>query len=148
MVDWDFTAQVTGSNATASPSALTDITGLSYAAAANSLYEVEAFLIVSSSDANGCKYTIAYSAAGATGGVEYMCQTSSKSAGVYSVSAVGTASTQAFLSLGGSTKCAILIRSIVAIGANTGNITVQHSKLVTGTATAYIGSVMKVRKSG
>lgn len=143
---WNAIQQVSGSDASTTNATATDVTGLTFAALASSTYEIQAFLIASSSDANGCKYAVAFSAAGAVGSVALRCQTSSKTSGSANYMDLGTLSSTAFLTLGGSTKCGIFLFATVITGVNPGNITVQHAKVTAGTSSIYIGSVMKVRK--
>lgn len=58
--------RVTGSNVTTTGQSLVDITGLSAALLANSVYEFEASLSVASSSTAGNGYGVNFSAAGAT----------------------------------------------------------------------------------
>ncbi len=49
-----------------------------------------------------------------------------------------------FLTLAGDGV--ILIKGIVSTGVNAGNFSVQHAKVVSGTATCYINSFLKVER--
>src|SRR5438270_3682689 len=63
--EWTF-SQVTGSDATTTSTTGANITGLTFAAAATTTYEIEAVLYVSTTaDVTGTKYYIAHSGSGA-----------------------------------------------------------------------------------
>lgn len=135
------TSQVSGSNFTTTSATLVDVTGLTFAASANTKYEVNVLLACQSSDANGLKVAIAFSAAGATGAFNSLGAVSggaSTSGNVF-----GTADPIAYLNFA-NTTATVEIRAIVVVGANTGNITTQVLKVSAGTATVYIGSRMTV----
>ncbi len=141
---WNTLAQVATSDFTTTSATLVDITGLTFAAATNSLYEIEASLKAQSSDTNGMKFTVAYSAAAATGAILYLGPAASTTfTGV--TSALGTAEATALVTTA-TTDAIIFIKAVITTGANAGNITVQVQKVTAGTATIYVGSIMKIRK--
>ncbi len=141
---WDATYQVTGSDfTTTGTGSLQDITGLSFMASANSLYEIEILLIGHSSDPSGVTISTAFSGIGATGVFQAMGGTGS-----------GTQVDGNLLGVSGNipywnfsnTNSTIWIQAGVITGANTGNITSQIRKVSASTATVLIGSVLKVKK--
>jgi len=140
--DFYTTVRVSGSNATTTGQALVNITGLSIPLAANTTYEFEATLSVQSSSSAGTEYGVQFSAAGAT--VESQCTGTllATSAQTVRVSALNTA-TAAFLTSGATGG--ILIKGVIAVGANAGNLTIQHLKVTSGTSTVFINSYLKAR---
>lgn len=141
---WDTIYHVTGSDfTTTNTSGADDITGLSHAASANSVYEVEAVLVGQSSTTAGVKFGVGFSAAAATG--EFHVASNSGTA-------TAAQSAQALNGVIGSSWTTANSDSIarytamIRTGVNTGNITIQLGKITSGTATVFIGSVMKVKK--
>lgn len=138
-------AQVTGSNATTTGQALTNITGLSVALTTNAVYEFEAVMTGSTTAVTtGTGYGVQYSVAG--GAVEAFITASSTSTATKTlrISALNT-SAQAFLTTSAQTG-GILIKGRVTTGANAGNLTIQHLKVTSGTSTIFIGSFLKVTR--
>ncbi len=135
--------RVTGSNSTRTAQTLADITGLVAPLIANAVYEFEAVLSVASSGITGNQYGLACSAAGAS--VEAL-MTGTMLAGTQIAVRAGTlgVSVATFLTLAGDGV--ILIKGIVSTGVNAGNFSVQHAKVVSGTATCYINSFLKVER--
>lgn len=136
-------AQVTGSNATTTGQALTDITGLSIALTTNAVYEFEAVMTGSTTAVTtGTGYGVQYSAAGAS--IEALITASSTSTATKTlrISALNT-SAQAFLTSSAQTG-GILIKGRITTGANSGNLTIKHLKVTSGTSTIFIGSFLKV----
>jgi len=136
-------ARVTGSNVTTSSTSLADITGLSVALAANSIYEFEACLSVASSSSAGNKYGVNFSAAGAT--VE------GQESGMNAATGMRTARISALNTAGSvmpvaAADAAVRLHGIVSTGDNAGNLTVQHLKVTSGTATVYVNSFLKVTR--
>lgn len=141
--DWDTLVEVSGSDFNTGNTSLTDITGLTFAAVANTKYEIEGMLLGQCSDTNGCEFAVAFSAAGATGSyMGFAPSTSGTSGG--GVNALGLATPAIWTTA--TTDMHIFIRSIVSVGVNAGNITLQVKKLTAGTVTVRIGSIMKIRK--
>jgi hypothetical protein len=89
-------------------------------------------------------FSVAYSAAGATGFLNYLSGSNTGTAS-YSVSALGAPTAPNYGSAS-STDFGIFIKGIVVTGVNTGNITVQIDNQTSGTATVYIGSRLTVYK--
>jgi hypothetical protein len=141
---WDSTYQVTGSDFSSSSTSLVDITGLSHAASASSLYEVEVVLRFQNSGTNNIQFGIFYSAAGATGTFLFNGNQSATTT-LSQMNALGNASAGAY-GLVATTNFVAIIKGIVVTGANTGNITVQTVHTTSGTTTVYIGSIMKIKK--
>ena len=143
---WDSITAVSGSDATTTGQSLVDITGLSFAAAANSVYEIEAVLrVTTSAVTTGCKYGVQFSAAGAAAQVTYAGSVTSTTGAITSTNALNSADATAFLTTSGMAGT-ITIKGFVTTGANAGNITIQHLKVTSGTSTVRIGSCLKVRK--
>ena len=129
-------ARVTGSNFQTSLTTLVDISGLSVALLANSVYEFEA-LLISGSTTNETKYGMRYSATGASieGGMMACGSTfiSSK------ISAFNTATAV-------STNTVVVIKGIVITGANAGNLIGQVLNYNNGPAIVKVNSFLKVTK--
>ena len=141
-------ARVAGSDATTSSTTLVDITGLSIALEINSVYEITAALsVLSSETVNGNKYGINYSVAGATIEAQVWGYATNTVPVVNErLTAFNTASANSFNRE--ASAHTILIKGIVVTGANAGNLTVQHLKITSGTATCYINSFLAVTKIG
>jgi hypothetical protein len=136
------TTKVSGSNFTTSSTSLVDITGLTFAASANTKYEIDGMLLGQSGSAGGVQFAVSFSAAGATGSyMAFSPSTSSASGG--GVNVIGTATGQNVWTTT-TTDLHTFIKSIVSVGANSGNITVQVKKTTSGSLTVYIGSRMTV----
>lgn len=139
-------ARVSGSNVTTTGQSLVDITGLSVALAANSVYDFEAVLSVGTSAVTtGTRYGVQFSAAGASvectlHGTRVANTTTSER-----ITALNTATATAYLAAT-SIQGAVLIRGILTTGSNAGNLTIQHLKVTSGTSTVYINSFLKVTK--
>ena len=131
------TYKVSGSNFTSTSTSLTNITGLSHAAAINTLYEVDCVLKVQSTDTNMMKFALACSAAGSTGYFSIVADIASMAGNI-----LGSAGANV-VSVATSDRM-IYIKGIVTTVGSTGNITVQVLKNTSGTATVYIGSRMTV----
>ncbi len=138
------TVKVSGSDFTTSSTTLVDITGLTFAAAINTTYEVNALLKLQSTTSNGLKVSVAYSAAGASGQFVLLRSASqSASGGGIDAEVIGTANGSASAT-SANVDYTFPIQCILTTGANTGNITIQVLKISTGTATVYKGSRMTV----
>lgn len=141
-------AAVSGSNATTTGTTLTDITGLSFSCAANTLYEFEGILLVSTSAVTtGTKYGFQYSAAGASGACVFTGATSNTAAGSCSLNTLNSSTSTTYLTSSGQTGF-VYVSGFLQTGANTGNLTLQHLKVTSGTSTVKIGSMLKVRVAG
>jgi hypothetical protein len=136
-------ARVTGSNATTTGTTLTNITGLSVALAANTVYEFYASLSVASSSTAGTKYGVNFSTAGATVEATYIGASSATSTVAGRISALNTA-TGVLMAV--AADGAIHISGVITTGANAGNLTIQHLKVTSGTSTVYINSYLKAVK--
>lgn len=137
---------VSGSNVTTTSQTLVDITGLSFAALANSVYEIEAVLLCTTSAVTtGTKYGVQFSTAGASF-IGLISGTGATTAVVdNSINALNTANATA-LNTTSSATALVIIKGFVTTGVNAGNITIQHLKVTSGTSTVKIGSTLKVRK--
>lgn len=126
---------------------LVDITDLSIALSANSVYQFEVHINASMSAVNtGAKYGIQFSAAGATIEASLIGERNSTTASaIERINAFNTANVNALLTLTSGVG-PIIMRGIVVTGANAGNLTAQHLKVTSGTATALKYSYMKVYK--
>jgi hypothetical protein len=137
-------ARVTGSNATTTSTSLVDVTGLSVALAANSVYEFVANITGNGADANGVKFGVNYSAAGATVEAGIYADVAGTGTRTRRINALNSATAQAFFT--SSNDVAALIQGTITTGVNAGNVTIQHLKVTSGTSTIYIGSYLKVTK--
>jgi len=137
--------RVTGSNATTTGQVLVDVTGLVVPLAANSLYEFEAILSASTSAVTtGTAYGVNFSAAGAQ--IEAIITGSSTSTATKTLR-INAFNTPTTLYLATSNQTGgILIKGTVVTGANAGNLSIQHAKLTSGTATVFIGSPLKATR--
>lgn len=138
-------ARVSGSNATTTGQALTNITGLTLALLANATYEFEAILSANvSADTTGLEVGVQFSAAGAA--VEAIYWGSSTNAADRSgrISALNTA-TAALLTTSAQDGV-VVIRGILTNGANAGNLTIQHLKVTSGTSTIRINSFLRAKR--
>lgn len=137
-------AQVSGSDFTSSSNSLVDITGLTFAAAAHSLYEIDILLSLSQNDVHGVKYAVAFSASGATGEFSNLGNFDQDSGnnGIDFMS-LGNANTFAQAVTQNVDQVAF-IKGFVKTGANAGNITSQILVDTSGTVTVYQGSRMSV----
>jgi len=137
--------RVTGSNATTTGQSLVDITGLSQALLANSIYEFEAVLETSTTAVTtGIGYGVNYSAAGASIESQITGSSTATATKTLRINAFNTAAT-AFLT-GSAQTGGILIKGVIATGANAGNLTIMHRKETSGTSTVFINSFLKVTK--
>lgn len=137
------TIQVSGSNFTTTSATFVDVTGLTFAAAANKLYEVEVCLAGQNSNAGGCNFTIAYSAGGATGTFNIGTTATSVTANFQGQPLGGPPDSAAWTSA--TTDSIAKLYAIVKTSGTTGNITVKALKASSGTLTVYIGSRMTVK---
>ena len=141
---WTAIAQVSGSDATTTSTGATNVTGLTFAAAANKTYEIEAYLIATDSNTNGCLYTTAFSAAGAVGASTARTHAVAKNSPANNFTDLGALGTNTLHQIA-ATKIGVTIVAFVAVGATPGNITIQHAVVTSGTSTISIGSIMKVK---
>lgn len=138
-------AQVTGSNATTTGQALTDVTGLSVALTTNAVYEFEAVMSCQTSAVTtGTAYGVQYSVAGAA--VEASISGASTTTAMKSLRINALNSATALYLAGSAQTGGILIKGRITTGANAGNLTIQHLKLTSGTSTVFIGSFLKVTR--
>ncbi|GEM_PF-5549088 len=134
----DVFARVTGSNFSTHSTSLVNITGLSIALAANSVYEFEAVLI-SGSTTNYAKYSMQCSAAGAAISGFLMSGAATFIAEKISVFNTPTPTTAVKNSV-------VLIKGIVTTGANAGDLIGQVLNYDQGPAVIKINSFLKVTK--
>lgn len=138
-------ARVTGSNATTTGQALVNITGLSVALVINATYEFEAVLSGSvTAVTTGNQYGINYSVAGSTIEAQITGAFTSTASKTERITALNTA-TSAFLTTSAQTG-GIVIKGVIATGANAGNLTISHLKNTSGTSTVFINSFIKVTR--
>ena len=136
-------SRVTGSNVTLTTQALADITGLSAALLANSVYEFEAVLSVQSSSTAGNGYGVNFSAAGATVEAQITGTLAAATQKTLRIAALNTAATP-FVTV--AATGGIVIKGIIVTGANPGNLTIKHLKVTSGTSTVFINSFLKTTK--
>lgn len=137
-------ARISGSDSTTSSTTLVDVTGLSVALLANSVYEFEAKLYVgTSADATGIRYGVNFSAAGATIEGGMIGPNSATVTRDEAIRAFNTSSSNVYLTAT-SQNGYVLITGIVTTTTNAGNLTIQHLKISSGTSTVRIGSHLKI----
>lgn len=140
---WTY-ASVAGSDATTTSTTLVDVTGLSIALLANTVYEIEAVLSIgTSSDTAGLGLGIEFSAAGASVEAGSIGATTTSSSRTFRFNAFNTSSTVLMTTADGDGQA--VIKGRVTVGANAGNLTIQHRKQTSGTSTIFIGSFLKVK---
>lgn len=144
---------VSGSNATRTAQTLGDITGLSFAAAASTTYEIEAFLSVSTTAVTtGVKYGVNSTGIGPgpTQGIIYIGPTT-VSTGLQTMLTSGTninaTASGVFLTTASETG-GVYIHGWVGSGGGSPTISIQHLKVTSGTSTVIIGSFMRYRILG
>jgi hypothetical protein len=138
-------ARVSGSNATTTGQVLVDIAGLTRALEANSAYEFDAVMSVSTSAVTtGIQYGVQYSAAGATIEAGIVGASSTTASKAERISVLNTATTT-FMATSGQSG-AVRIQGSIITGANAGDLTIQHRKVTSGTSTVFINSFLKVTK--
>jgi len=140
-----FYRRVSGSNATTTGQALTDVTGLSASLLANSTYEFEANMTVSTSAVTtGTQYAVNYSAAGSTIEATLWGSSTTTAMNGERVFNNNTASTT-YLTTSGQSGV-IRITGAIIVGANAGAFSIRHLKVTSGTSTVFINSFLKLTK--
>ena len=143
-IGWTAAISTTAAHSTTTTTA-TDIPELVVALVANSVYEFEAVIHAASSTTAGNKYSVNYSASGAVAQAVYQGMTSATAVGAIATTALATLDGTAFLAV--IADGVVIVRGFITTGANAGNFTIQQAKVTSGTATAYAGSVLRVRKA-
>jgi hypothetical protein len=143
--DWDSIVNVAGSDATTTGQSLVDITGLTYALAANHTYEFEAVLTTASSDVVGlqvgahCTQTLQRFAAMVLGGTT---TTQGSSCNI----PIDTASSTTYTSQSTAAGIVYIKGSFISNASTGGTFSVRFLKVTSGTATIRIGSTLKVKQ--
>lgn len=138
-------ARVTGSDATTTGQSLVDVTGLSVVLAAGTAYDFEAVLgVTTTAVTTGTKYGVQFSTAGATVEAQLLGSLTSASSQSERISALNTA-TAAYLTTSAQSG-QVLIKGIIITGINSGNLTIQHLKVTSGTSTVKVNSYLKATK--
>lgn len=135
-------SQVTGSDFTTTGQSLVNVTGLTFATAANKQYRFRVVLSTSASSVAGIEVGVQHSGAGASVEAVATGTLAAGGAQVVRVNALNTA-TAAFNTNGADGG--ITIEGVLTVGANAGNFTVQLLKVTSGTATVRVGSHMEIR---
>ncbi len=136
------TAKVSSANFSTSNTSLTDITGLSFAASANTLYHIECDLFGQCSGTAGMVIALGFSASGAVGqGASYGIT----SAGSMTSTNQALGNTSSSYWTTNATDSTAFFVGTVLTGANPGNITMKISKTTSGTVTVKINSRMTVK---
>lgn len=137
---------VSGGNFTTTSLTLVNITGLSVALDANSVYEINIKLTYESSSNAGLNTGVNFSAAGATIEAGEVGSRDGEVGKVARITAFNTSgASTAFIRLS-ATPQTHEIKGIVRTGANAGNLTAQVAKVLSGTATVYIDSYIRAQK--
>jgi len=137
---------VSGGNFTTTSLTLVDITGLSVALAANSIYEFDIKLTYESSSNQGLNTGVNFSAAGATIEAGEVGARDAEVGKVVRLNAFNTPHATAAWLRTSTTPQTHEIKGIVRTGANAGNLTAQILKVGSGTATVYIDSYIRAQK--
>ncbi len=125
---------------------LIDITGLSVAVAAGSIYEFEAVLNVgTSADANGNKYGLYFSSSGGSVVAIVNGSTTSTACKAERLTAFNPTASGAFCITSSQTG-GIIIKGLLTTTTLAGSFSIQHQHLLSGTSTVYAGSYLKVTK--
>jgi hypothetical protein len=142
-------ARVVGSDATTTGQALVDVTGLTIPLLANRVYSFCARLgCTVTAVTTGNKYGVQFTGAGATVEAGIVGASSSTTATTAErISALNTATTNAFL-LSSAQTGPVWIDGTIFVGANAGNLTIQHLKVTSGTSTVKIGSTIEAELIG
>lgn len=138
---------VSGGNFTTTSLTLVNITGLSVALEANTVYEINIKMTVESSSNAGLNTGVDFSAAGATieaGEIGARDVEVGKACRLNNFNTAHAASAWVRLS---NTPQTHEIKGIVRTGANAGNLTAQILKVISGTATVYVDSYIKAQKA-
>jgi hypothetical protein len=141
--------KVSGSDFTTTSTSLVDITGLTVACLANTLYEVDAMCrLLTSADANGMSFGLHYSGAGSPAVCVLIFCTSSAVAvmGSEAKAAMDSASGPWMTFAGGVGM--FLVRGWFLAGSGAGNLTLRVLKATSGTATVRVGSFIRARVMG
>ena len=137
------TVKVSGSDFSTGSTSLVDITGLSFSASANKIYEVDVLLLVTSDTGDGMRVGAAYSAAGSSITLLWLGSNSANSAFVGELETLNGLTSGVFASDATVPKM-IFLKGTLKTGANAGTLTIKALKVTSGTATVYIGSRMTV----
>ena len=137
---------VSGGNFTTSSTTLVDITGLSVALVANSVYEIDIKMTVESSTNAGLNTGVNFSAAGATIEAGEVGARDAEVGKVVRLNNFNTTHASSAWVRVSTTPQTHEIKGIVRTGANAGNLTAQILKVSSGIATVYIDSYIRVRK--
>jgi hypothetical protein len=113
---------------------------------ANSVYKFRCFVTGNGADANGLKFGVNFSAAGASINAGVMCDTSGTQVRSRRINALNTATGQAFMT--SATDVHGVIEGIIVTGANAGNMTIQVAKVTSGTATINGNTFVEAVKIG
>ncbi len=139
------TSAVSGSDATTTGQTLTDVTGLTFTAAASTYYVVEADLVcTTSSVTSGTEYGINSTGSSPAVMAQITGSLTTSTAGQDYIGANNTADATPFLNTSGQTGM-VQIKGIVFSGTGSPVITIRHLKVTSGTSTVKIGSKMRVR---
>ncbi len=134
---------VTGSNATTTGQALTDVTGLTASLVANAKYKFDAVMTGSvSAVTTGTQYGVQYSAAGASIEAQIVAASSTTATKSERINAFNTATTT-FLATSAQSG-GIRITGTITTGANAGTLSIRHLKVTSGTSTIFINSLLEI----
>jgi len=118
------------------------VTDLSIALSASTTYYFEAELAVGSSATTGNQYGVQFSVAGSTLGGAWSGAQTAIIMRSEAISAQGVAGTTIVRVAGRGT---LWFKGSIATPGTGGNLTIQHLKITSGTATVYRGSTLRAR---
>ncbi len=141
--------KVSGSDVTRTAQTLADITGLvSDTLIGGSWYEIEVMLLVgTSADTDGTEYGIHVAGTGGSSACLVLLSgtTTASAASIQTIPSVDTASSAMLTA--SAIPGAIMIKGFVFTMTTSSTISVQHLKVVSGTSTVKVGSILKYRKA-
>lgn len=135
---------VTGSDFSTSSTSLVDVTGLTFAAAANTLYEIDVLLRISADNSNGMRVGVGYTTAGSDATILVWGGVGANISNAAAELETANGLQSQVLATDATVKKAVYMKGWLKTGVNTGNFTVKCLKVTSGNATVYIGSRLTV----
>lgn len=146
---WNRISTVASADATTTGQTLVDVTGLTAAVAAASVYEFEAILkVVASADTNGMKVGVSCTQTMPTVSALVIGNTTTTTAIVQALIAADTANATALNTSSAGIGIIRLNGQFETHATVAGTFSIQHVKLTSGTSTVKVGSTLKIRKVG
>jgi hypothetical protein len=137
---------VSGSNFTMTTQALATITGLSFTPAVSTNYEIEGWIIASSSSGAGDEFGFSNAGTGATASIVWVSPLLAATASTLTTATAGTATTAVLT--GSQTNAEVYFHGFIASGTGSPAFAIEGLKVTSGTLTALIGSTLRYRVLG